>query len=91
VIPRADLESALKKKGFTLETGKDHRVYRVYRDGKKTSIATKISLGTGYKDYSTSLVAMVAKQMRITAGELREFVECTMSAAQYAERIAKES
>jgi len=77
-IERDDIEQALAQKGFQLEEG-DHRFYRLYVAGKKTSICTKVSRGRNYKTLGEDLVSLMAQQMKLTAKQLREFVDCSLS------------
>lgn len=74
-LDREEIRRALLKKGFT-EGGGDHDFYRFEHNGKLHPIGTKLSRGSKYREYSDSLVALVARQLGITIKELREYVEC---------------
>ncbi len=84
-IDTAQLEKALKSKGFVLEDSRrDHRFYYFYHEGKKTIVRTKISTGSGYRDYPAHLATHVRKQMRLRNHEdLHRFVQCPMSLDEY--------
>mgnify|MGYP006283445741 CR=1 FL=1 len=72
------LESAVKKKGFTLMPG-DHRYYRLYVKGQATRIQTKVSHGSS-KTLSHGLVSTIKRQMKLdTNGQLGAFVDCSMT------------
>lgn len=81
-IERDDIERALAQKGFQLRPG-DHRFYRLVVDGKETSIVTKVSTGTKYRTLGNDLVSRMARQMHLTAAQLKQFVDCSISAAEY--------
>ncbi|MBI3586515.1 MAG: hypothetical protein HY088_05245 [Ignavibacteriales bacterium] len=82
---RDQIVGSLKSKGFRPKEG-DHTFYILYKDGKKTSVFTKISHGSKYKEYSDSLLDLVKKQMGLTMLELRQFIDCELK---YEEYIAK--
>ena len=84
-IERDAIESALTKKGYEFEPGGNHRYYRLFVAGKKTQFTTKVSMGTKYKTLGEPLVALMAGQMALTAKQLHQFVECTMSGGDYVE------
>lgn len=81
-LDRADVESALAQKGFTLEE-RDHRYYFFYHNGKKTAVSTKVSTGTAYKHLGDKLVSDMAHQMKLTTKQFGQFVECSMSGKDY--------
>lgn len=85
-MPRAtrDVEKALSKKGFTLVADKDHNYYYVYKNGKKTSVNTKVSHGY-HKDISDGLLNQMRKQIRLPKHEFEEYMNCTFSKEQYLE------
>ncbi len=86
-LDREDLRSALTRKGF-VEDDRDHEYYFFHRMGKKTSVFTKISRGSGkYKVYGDDLVLSVARQLSLTKKELMSFVECTLKEEPYAELL----
>ena len=84
-IPRRDLERALSQKGFREEgAGRDHRFWWFYYQNKKTRIYTKISRGSGYKDYSDDLLIKVKLQLHLdTVQQLRDLVNCVMTEQDY--------
>lgn len=81
-VPREKVETALKRKGFTLEPG-DHRYYRLYVGAKKTAICTKVSMGSGYKTLGDQLVSAMATQLKLTNKEFHRLVDCDMSGEEY--------
>jgi hypothetical protein len=84
-IARRKLERALARKGFRKEeASRDHCFWWFYYQGKKTHIFTKISRGSGYKDYGDELLNKVKLQLRLdTVGQLRDFVDCPMTEQDY--------
>lgn len=80
---RSDIKKSLEFKGFK-NRGGDHEFYIYHTlDGKKTVIKTKISRGTGYKVYSDSLLAVMAKQCKLTKGNFLSFVDCGLNQVDY--------
>lgn len=88
-LDRRDIEAALLKKGFEVHVG-DHRYYRLFVDGQKTSIVAKISVGTSYKVYSDELLAKIARGLRIKKAQLVRLVECEIDGPAYV-ALARES
>jgi hypothetical protein len=84
-ILRRDLERALSRKGFREDgTGRDHRFLWFYYQDQKTSIYTKISRGSGYKDYGDDLLRKVKLQLHLdTVQQLRDLVRCAMTEQDY--------
>lgn len=81
---RDEVEKSLKKKGFEVsDSGKDHRFYTLFADGKYTGIMTKVSRGTKYKTLSSGLVGMMARQLKLEAGEFANLVKCPLSYEAY--------
>jgi predicted RNA binding protein YcfA (HicA-like mRNA interferase family) len=74
-------EQALKKKGFTMETGKDHLYFRLNVDGKDTSIQTKISHNSA--DIGNGLIKKMSNQLRIDKNFFIDFVSCEKSQQDY--------
>lgn len=89
-MPRStkEVEKALLKKGFTLVNNKDHNYYFIYKDGKKTSVNTKVSHGS-HKDISDGLLNQMRKQVRLPKQEFEEYLNCTFSKEQYLEFLEK--
>lgn len=83
--PRSLIEESLKKKGFEVEqSGRDHRFYYFYYNGKKTGVRTKISTGSGYKDYSDSLLGTIKKQLCFPSRRhLDDFINCPLTLEDY--------
>jgi hypothetical protein len=85
-IERDELESALSRKGFE-KKNTHHTLYFLIAGGKKTSVFTKLSHGSTYREYSDSLVGVVARQMGLTKSELSKFVECTITREGYVDLL----
>lgn len=90
-LKRDDVEGALRRKGFA-QNNTDHSYFHFYdKDGKKTPIYTKTSLGVKYKDLGAPLVAAMAKQCGLTKGEFEKLVECTLSHEDYEALLVQRS
>ena len=88
-IKRKQIESALKKKGV-VEDGGDHEYFHHVVDGKHTSAWTKLSRGTGYKDYTINLLKTMKIQLRLdTLEQLRRLLECPMDTNEYNDILKK--
>jgi len=79
----------LAQKGFRSEEGRrDHRYWFFYHEERKTNIFTKISRGTGYRDYGIDLLNKVKRQLRFdTLEQLQDFIDCPMSGEDYARHL----
>ena len=57
-------------------------------DGRYTGITTKTSRGSAkYKTLGDDLVALMAKQVKLTTKEFCALVECTLSGAAYVDSL----
>lgn len=81
---RADIERALKKKGFKQEIT-DHRYYTLFYNQKKTAIFTKISFGSDYKVYGQTLLGLMSRQLKINNHQLIKLIDCDLSGEDYLE------
>jgi hypothetical protein len=89
-IERDDVEAALERKGFVRKDDKDHRKFHFWTsDRRKTAIWTKTSRGTDYKTLQDGLIAMMAKQMKLTKKEFGDFVACDIERGRYEELLAE--
>ena len=74
-IERKSLEKKLLKEGF-IKVDRDHRYYFFNYPELNKSIFTKISTGSKYKTLGDSLVADIAKQLKLSKKMLEKFVRC---------------
>jgi len=80
-----DVVSSLEAKGFERSEG-DHSFFVYYStQGKKSTVRTKVSHGSGNKDISDGLVGMMARQCKLSVKEFRNLVDCPLSRDQYEE------
>ena len=83
-IPRKIIEASLKQKGFVQENKRDHRMFFLYYEGKKTGIFTKTSHGSKYKDIGDELLGKMKRQVGLkTNKEARDLFRCPMSRDEY--------
>lgn len=81
---RSKIQKALSNKGFIKKTiSSDHDYYILAYQGKKTSIYTKISRGSNYKEYSQSLLSLISSQLKLSNNQLLELIDCTMTHQDY--------
>lgn len=84
-ISRKKIRSSLLKKGFKEEMG-PHVFYFLYVKGKKSSVRTMLSHGSGYKDYSADLLRKMKAQLCLdTNRQLTDFIKCPMTEDEYLE------
>lgn len=78
MIPANKIETALMKKGFKKDSGRDH-IYFIYRrkDGCLSQVRTKISHSA--KDIADNLISQMAKQCKLTNKDFKELVGCSLS------------
>ena len=89
-LARREVEAALRKKGFE-PVGGDHTFFIYYSaSGKKSSVRTKTSRGTGHRDIADGLVSKMARDCRITTGEFRDLVACPLSRETYEGRLLEQ-
>src|ERR1700734_2149875 len=82
-LERRDVNSALEQKGFSSSSG-DHEFFTYHTTGgKKTSVWTKTSHGTGHKTIGDPIVSLMAKQCGLTNQQFRQLVSCPLSRAAY--------
>ncbi|MPL65995.1 hypothetical protein SDC9_11663 [bioreactor metagenome] len=82
-ISRDAIESSLRKKGFR-QDDRDHRFYYFFYQNRRSSIRTKISTGTHYKDYSDKLLKSMKTQLHMpSTKDLKDFLICTKSEEEY--------
>ncbi len=83
-IPRKIIETSLKQKGFVQVDKRDHRMFFLYYKGQKTSIYTKTSHGSKYKDIGDELLGKMKQQVGLkTNKEARDLFRCPMSGDEY--------
>ena len=70
--------AALLKKGFTLERSTDHEYYRLYVDGRKTSIRTKLSHGKKKINQRDPVFEAIARQLKLKKQELLDLLNCPL-------------
>jgi CRISPR-associated protein Cas8b1/Cst1 subtype I-B len=85
-IEREKIRGKLIKTGFREKIAK-HDYYYLYLNGKKSSIFTFLSQGSGYREISDELVSAIAHQIRLTKKEFLDFVKCTLTPEKYFELL----
>lgn len=85
-MPKAAREvmAALEQKGFQKKEN-DHTFFHLWVAGRKTAIYTKISHGE--KEIGDKLLGMMARQLKLTAKQFRELVECPLSRDQLIQHL----
>ena len=75
-----DVTRALEKKGFRSREG-DHTFFRLYADGVKTTVRTKVSHGA--KEIHDGLLSAMAKQTHLRKKEFLRLIDCPLSEEEY--------
>ncbi len=82
---RSDIATSLLRKGFVLSGRKrDHDFYIFeHQVGQTIPVYTKLSRGSGYKSYGSSLLGLMAKQLNLTTAELLDLIDCPLTRERY--------
>lgn len=80
-IESSELEKALKRKGFRVHPGGNHKLYYFYRNGKQTSV--RVTISHGKKCYTDALLSYVCKQMELDKKQINEYVDCVLTEQKY--------
>jgi hypothetical protein len=75
--------AALQAKGFRPDGTTDHDYYRFYYQDRPTTIRTKMSHGKDEISRSGTLFKYIKGQLKLTASELEDLLNCPMSEAEY--------
>lgn len=90
-IERKKIRSALVEKGFVEVTKKkDHDFYYLHVGGRKTSVFTKLSRGTGYREYPDNLVRNVYRQIGLNKSQFIDYVDCLLTEDAYIEELRQQ-
>jgi len=79
-----DVSANLLRKGFQQREG-DHFFFRLYINGKKSGVSTKISLGE--KEIHDGLLGQMARDTKLVKHEFLDLVDCPMSTERYVELL----
>lgn len=83
--PAKKVAAALEKKGFRRDNSKDI-YFRLYVDGKKTVVWTKISHGEN--EIHDGLLGAMARQVRLTRKHFNELLDCPLQHEDYVKILA---
>lgn len=86
-IKTRDIERSLPDKGFEREGG-EHIYFSLRHEGKDCGISTYFSHGAG--EIGGSLIARMAKQVKLSKRDFVRLVECPMDYPEYLEKLKKE-
>jgi hypothetical protein len=77
--PARGVMAALEQKGFAKRES-DHTYFHLWVSGKKTPIFTKVSHGE--KEIGDRLLGMMARQIKLSAKQFRDLLDCPLTAEQ---------
>jgi len=84
---RDDISRALQRKGFR-KSNSDHLKFIYFSiSGRKTSVVTKISHGSGHKEISDENLARMARQCRLSRAEFDDLIDCPLSREEFERRL----
>ncbi len=75
-----DIIRGLTQKGFVQAQG-DHHFFRLYIDGKKQTILTKVSHGE--REIGDNLLGKMARQVGLTRRSFLDLVDCPLTLDRY--------
>ena len=92
-LERSKVTQSLLRKGFIHhpKNNSDHDFYVFHINGKATTIFTKVSRGTKYKDLGNDLVKSMASQIRLDIPQFKEFVDCNLTHDNYKELLVEKN
>lgn len=88
-ISRSDMIRALRDKGFRPDrSDRDHDYYYFYHKDKRTVARTKVSRGTGYRDYNDELFRLMLPALHLsTIRQVRDLLRCPLAQQDYIELL----
>ena len=87
LIKTNKIRKGLLKKGFLEERSHDHVIFRLYDEGKKTNIHTKISHGES--EYDDQLISLMARELNLKKDSFLNLIECKMKHEDYIKILKK--
>ena len=90
-MPRAKdgIERGLLRKGFEQREGDHH--YFIYRNlkGEKTPVFTKTSHTPKMRDIPDNLLALMARQCRLSKADFLNLMDCPLSREEYERKLSQ--
>ena len=82
--PKADVESGLTAKGFQQVRQTNHNYYIFHtKEGTKSPIKTKTSLGRKPKEIGGDLLSAMARQCKLNTKDFLRLIDCPLSREEY--------
>lgn len=78
-LKRGRIRKSLLRKGFVEESKTKHLRYRFYYKDFRTSLCTTVSRGSDNYNISDYLLSQMARQCRLSVGDFRKLIECSIS------------
>ncbi|HKN26572.1 MAG TPA: hypothetical protein VJY34_01285 [Roseiarcus sp.] len=80
--------SSLKAKGF-FEDREGHHIFLIYetKNGLRTDIRTRVSHQSGGGDITDSLLATMARQVKLSRRGLEQLIDCPLSREEYEAKL----
>ena len=80
---KAQVETALKSKGFEQREGDHHFFVYVTTEGKKNTVRTKTSHTPKMKDIPDNLLSQMAKQCQLSKNDFLRLLDCPLNREGY--------
>ena len=86
----SDVRRSLTLKGFEMREGAKHEKYYFLDDeDRKTRANTVLSRSNRGRDVNDRLQSSIAKQMKLTKNQFKQFVDCTLSKEDYVRELER--
>ena len=89
IVSVRDMEKTLLSKLGFLRSNTHHYFYDLFDGHGKLIVKTKLSHGSKSKDITKGIFSKIAKQIKVSAPQLRDAVKCPLSRKDYSD-ILKE-
>ncbi len=80
---REDVHAGMIKKGFQLSENDHHKSVYYALDKHKTSVWTKTSHGSSYRDIDDNNLSKMARQCRLSNKDFGRLIDCPLSRKEY--------
>ena len=88
-IPVRTIQKSLLEKGFQESQGSKHTLYHLYHNGKLQTIFTRLSRGSGYKEYPINLIGDMKRQLKLDNNtQTINLLKCPMTHEQYLRHLS---
>ena len=87
---RSDVQRGLQRKGFKLSDNDHEKFIFFLSNGKKSSVWTKISRGSGHREISGSNLGKMSRQCRLNSSDFEDLLDCPLSREKYEQKLVED-